>query len=475
MKLSHTAVIHYLAKISGSLLGFIALVYFARVLGEEILGIWGLAIATASLVSVFGRAGISKAVNKRISEGNHQSEYYVSGVITIGLIFLFLALAIYLLKDMINQYIGAPVHLFVIALAGTSLLLSLTRSALKGFRLVHIDASLIFIRQLSRRVTEISLVILGFGLFSLFIGYIVSGMFVVLIGTAIIRPNVVAPTKNHIMNIVNFAKFAWLGNIRKEAFNQVDILALGLFVAPQLVGIYFVAYQVANFLARFSGSIRVTIFPEVSKLSAAEDKQPASQIIQNAITYNGIILIPGIVGSFVLGEDLLRIFGGSFHKGVLAFQILMVAILLYTYSIQFTDSLNAIDRPDLAFRVNLIFIVSNGAMNLILAYLYGLAGAAFASMLSASIAAVYSYKHLTNQMEIDFPTKEIGFQVSSSIVMGGVLIALVYSPLGELYLNRSPIFVAIPIAIGGVSYFLSLILLSQNFRSSLVSNLPNYY
>ena len=58
-----------------------------------------------------------------------------------------------------------------------------------------------------------------------------------------------------------------------------------------------------------------TLFPELSRLDAEEEKESLAGLVEDSLTYGGLLLLPGFVGGGLLGDRLLRIYGPGFVEG----------------------------------------------------------------------------------------------------------------------------------------------------------------
>jgi len=89
------------------------------------------------------------------------------------------------------------------------------------------------------------------------------------------------------------------------------------------------------------------------------------------------------------------------------------------------SAINAIDRPDVAFRINGLFVVSNVGLNFALVYLFGWIGAAVATFVSVFITTVIGYVALAELIGApDIPYPEIGQEISASVVMIGAVVLI---------------------------------------------------
>lgn len=475
MRLGQTSIIHFASSFAASALGFVATVYIARILGPEPLGIYQVAIGLISWLAIFGKVGISRAITKRVSEGRDQGMYAVAGTAVITALFAVVTVGIILFSEEVTAYVEYPATGYVVLILLVVLLNSLVKSLLNGFKLVHVSGILSPIKTGGQALAQIGLIIAGLSTAALFIGHLVGFGIVILIGGYYVfreLPSIGVPERRHFKGLFDFAKYSWLGNLQSRMFNYTDVLVLGYFVSSGLIGIYAAAWNIGQFLILFSGTLRSTLFPEMSSMSAEQDPQAVSRLVEQSLTFGGLFLIPGLFGGVILGERILRIYGPEFSQGAPILSILILANLFMGYQNQLLNMLNAVDRPDLAFRVNVIFVTANILLNIVLIYLYGWVGAAVATATSVAISLVFAYGHVNDIIDFTLPVIEIARQwvagaVMAVIVYGGLKTEETYQLVGHNFAV-----VVILVTLGAGVYFIILLGLSQEFRETVNRNIP---
>ncbi len=474
MRVGQTSIIYFISKVIASVFGFLGTIYITRTLGEEIYGYFVITIALLSWLTVIKSVGFGQAVVKRMSEDEEQDEYLVAGTIIKILLTLVVGVGVLVFQDTVNSYIGRPVAEFVILLLIATIFSELVDTALKGTHRVHVYGPLSMLREATQSVAMIMLVYVGWELTGLLLGYTAGTILIAIIGLFIIRPQISRPSTYHFTKLFDFAKFSWLGSLRKRMFSDMDIIVLGLFVPASLTGIYAASYSLAKFLDLFGSAVQTTLFPEISKRSSADEDLMVSKLTNDALSYAGLLLIPGIIGSWVIGDLLMNIYGDGFAIGADILTILLIGILAYSYNKQLLNTLNAIDRADLAFRANLIFVITNMGLNIILVYTIGWFGAAIATAASAIFGLIFGYYYTKSQIEFAIPFHEMSLQWIGAIGMG----VIVYSMRAILENNLTlvvrfgEVLAIVLVAIGSVSYFFILLLISSNLRRTIRNNLP---
>ncbi|QHS16171.1 lipopolysaccharide biosynthesis protein [haloarchaeon 3A1-DGR] len=475
MRLGQTSVVHFVSSFLSSVLGFVATVYVARILGPSPLGVYQVAVGLVAWLAIFGKVGLSRAVTKRVSEGNEPGEYAAAGTVVVAALFVVLAVGIIGFRGQVAAYIEYPATGYVILILLLVLLNSLVNSLLVGLKLVHVSGLLSPIKTGGRALAQIGLIVAGAGTAALFVGHILGFLVVVVVGGYYVfrnLPSFELPERKHFEGLYDFAKFSWLGNLQSRMFNYTDVLVLGYFVSSGFIGIYAVAWNIGQFLILFSGTLRSTLFPEMSSISAEQDPQAVSRIVEQSLIFSGLFLVPGLFGGVLLGERILRIYGPEFPKGALILSILIVANLFMGYQNQLLNTLNAIDRPDLAFRVNIVFVSANVALNVVLIHSYGWVGAAVATATSVAVSLVLAYWHVDAIIDFDLPVDEIARQwvaggVMAVVVYGGLRVENTYRLIGHNFA-----LVVVLVTVGAGVYFVVLLALSAEFRETVNRNIP---
>jgi len=477
MRLGRTSLAFFLSKLVASAIGFLATLYIARMLGAGPLGVYQLAVGLVSWLAIAGKVGISGAISKRVSEGGEeQSQYALAGVSIITVLFVVIASGILLFRTHVVNYVGYPVTMYVILILLLVLTYGVISALLVGLHLVHVSGFLSPLKIGGRAGFQILLISAGLSTAGLFLGHIAGFTLVIVVGAYFIikhLPELSRPQKYHYTDLVDFAKFSWLGSLQSRMFNYTDVIVLGFFVSSNLIGVYAVAWNIAQFLILFSGALKSTLFPEMSEISAKRDPQAVARIVEQSLTFGGLFLIPGVFGSALLGERILRLYGPEFPQGTAVLIILAVANLFMGYQNQLLNTLNAIDRPDLSFRVNAVFVGANLSLNVVLIYLYGWVGAAIATAASVAISLVLAYRQVTTLIDFEFPTMEIVKQWVAAVFMTIVVATGLFIENTLHLLENNAATVLILVSVGASAYFVVLLGISAEFRETVDRNLPS--
>jgi O-antigen/teichoic acid export membrane protein len=161
-----------------------------------------------------------------------------------------------------------------------------------------------------------------------------------------------------------------------------DSLLIGAIVSVEAAGVYNVARQLAGILRKFNVILPATVFPEISRLSAAQDLAGANRLHDRLLWIGTAIGVVAVIAAAALGHLVIRtLFGAAFEAAYAAFIILTAAAA--TQLISFVPSMyvQVYSGPR---RLLLLYAIASaifGVAALVLTFELSLAGMAIAQLL----------------------------------------------------------------------------------------------
>lgn len=467
-----TTIIYFLSQVGTTLAGGIATWYINTELGPGPYGEYSIAVAFLFWLNI-PTSAIGNAVNKRISEGTDRGAFLTAGhtfnlavnIVLVGIILVF--------SEQVNILVGLDVARYFAALVAARALFDLALSSLRGYKQVGTSGGLKTLEQVLRSGIHIgALFIFGVGVGGLVLGHATAIFLATAVGLTLLDGRPSRPERRHFTGLLEYARYAWLGTLKTRAFAWTDVLMMrglslsiiGLAaISKSQIGIYKVAWTVASVLALVSIAIKQTLFPEFSELGVNEDYERVHHYLNEGLTFTGIFAIPGIFGAIIVGDTILTIFGPEYARGGTILVILISSRLLAAYGSQFLNTINAIDRPDVAFRVNLAYVAANVGLNFALISLFGWYGAAFATALASLTSLVLGAYALRGIIGTpDIPFRELGIQVLAATVMLGAVLGL------QRLLPGTLAWTLVVVAVGAAVYGIVLAGLSPRIRGKAI-------
>lgn len=458
MRLGKTTLAHFLSQVLVSVAGFVATFAIARILGAEGVGMYALGVAIIMWLKI-PPSGLTDSLTKRISEGTERGEYLAAGVVLQGVLGVFIAALLVAFAGPVNRYVGARVAGLIAAVFLADAGFVTVGAALEGQKRVARYGWLRAFERLVRTGAQIGLILLGYGVSGLFFGHAASLAVAATVGIALLGLRASVPTRRHFRSLLDFARYSWLGGLKGRTFGWMDTIVLGFFVTSSLVGIYEVAWTLASFFVLVANSIQSTLFPELSDLSTTDRDDRIHHYINEGLVFTGIFLIPGLFGTIALGTDVLRIYSPEFTRGTVVLLLLIGARLFDAYGAQLVSAINALDNPEVAFRVNGLFVAINVTLNVVLVAVFGWYGAAVATLISGVVTLLLSYRALSRLIGAPtVPYAEIGREVAAAVVMLGFVVAI------DPFVPQNHYTTVLLVLVGVAVYTLTLLGLSTRIR-----------
>lgn len=461
MKLARSILKLFSAKVFTTFLQIVAIAYFARELGASSLGVFFLFQALIGMLSIPADAGISKATEKRISEGAYQGNFLASAAAVKTAPVLVIGILVIYFQDIVNNYLGEEVAVLLAVAIAIQQIYTLSISTLKGELRVGEIGTISSVHKVAWVVISFILVSIGLGVTGLIYGLIAGNILAGLISWYKISVVPKRPTLNHAQSLFEYGKFDLVSSIGGYFYNWMDVVLIGFFLTQSHVAAYEVAWRVTTAIILLSRSIATTIFPQISEWDSDDARSNIEELIPKVLTPSLLFVIPAFFGTVLLSEEILSlVFGEEYAIAALALVILMFDRVTEAFQLIIGRSLQAINRPDLAARATVFGVILNLTLNIILIPTLGIVGAAVGTMIASLIGGLilHSY-YLSKFININVPYRELAGCVSASAGMSVIVFTL------QTLADVDGILKLLLLIGMGASVYVLLLLLFPMFRS----------
>lgn len=185
-----------------------------------------------------------------------------------------------------------------------------------------------------------------------------------------------------------------------EAFlfitNWVDVIMLGIMASKEEVGLYNAAFKLAILSLIIIRAVNTILGPRISKLYSLKKMNALKKEVQKATKIVTILTLPIVIGLIIFREEFLSLFGPEFIKAQTVLIIISVSMMFSALSGTVGQILNMTNYQKELRNLTLISALINIALNYMLIPLYGINGAAIASLISTAflnIACVFIIKN----------------------------------------------------------------------------------
>lgn len=422
MELRKSIIRVFAANVAKTILGIVGLVIFARVLGPTELGVFLLFQAVIGILGSITDFGIHGAVEKRVSEGEYDNILGTSIAIEICLLFM-TSTFILSFSNRINAYVGSPVAKLIILAITVEQTGKLLGRTLSG----ELEVGKVETFKTGRHSLFIilSLVLLYFNpdANSLVYSHIISWVIFSICIYKSISTHVNFPSITSARSIMSFSKYNLIASIISgKAYSWLDVLFIGFFLSNVHVSSYEIAWRISGMVLILSKSIVRPLFPQVSSWNANSSMQTIENILPTVLSGALLTVFPAVIGSILLGEEVLTLmFGSNYAIAYIPLIVLIAGKIPEAMNSVFGKVLLGLNRPDLVALSSIIFIISMVILNYVLIDMFGLVGVSIATSLSIFINMSLTFLCLRKVIRISFDKGQISIMVVSSLVMGFIV------------------------------------------------------
>ena len=446
-----------------TIIGFFSTMLFSHVLGKDLMGVYYLFLAYFGIFNMIGDGGFGSAAVKRISEGKEQNSYVTAyaclrGVLIIVSTLLLLTLSPFFVD--LKDYHLVPLILLALASAGIFHTITMGVYGLGHVGIYNIGFGL---SEIARIIIQIGTVLLGFSVYGLIGGYIAG---IIISGILCIKYFTFRPARfgfHHIRSLFVYGFWIFLISTGSLAFSYADTIFIGYFMTNGDVGVYRTAFQFTTAAAFITAAIAPTLTPKISRWSKDNEWEKIAPPVSRGITFGLILAMPVLFGGVFLADKLLYYFyGADFAAGAVACCILFAVQIVSVFTTFLGTALTASDHARQSFYATATAAVINIILNCIFIPLFGINGAALATLISYSVNALLIAYFLKRYITVRIEKRPILNIIISAAVMGlFVFVYKLFVPLDNVILTL------IPVAVGALIYFFLLFKIDRGIRDEI--------
>lgn len=385
-------------QISGILIGLLATVIIARILGPKGNGIYQLVVLLPTMLMTLLNFGVGSSSvyfvgRKKFPIGDILKTNTVSGLFLSLLSVILGFLSVFFFSN--RFFSGVPLsYLYSILLIMPVLLLNefylVLFQGVQDFRSYN---SLALVRQI---IALLFLVIFTFilhfdlsgAVYSFILGVI--GQFLLTLYFLKNRFQLSFSTgqysKVYFKESFQYGYKAHFSNILSFINYRADMFVISMFLTPAAVGIYSVAVSIAERLWIVSQAISSVLFPAVSSIDDDESKNHLTSVISRNVLFFSIL--GGIAFYILCNLVITLLFGHKYDESAMVLKVLLPGIILFSVDRILSNDLAGRGKPEINMYTSILTVVSNLVMNIILVPKFGLTGAAFSTSFTYSMSTL---------------------------------------------------------------------------------------
>ena len=421
--------------------------YFARAVGAGVLGAYFLFVAYFSIIGLMTDGGFGAAAIKRISEGEEPDAYFSAFVVLRSMFVTVVIAALLAIRNYFVDLDSAGTFTWLLVALVVSLLHGVVSSGIAGLGKMGINTTAGFINNVSRILVQIVAVFLGYGVAGLAGGFVLGMLVGSIVQLRFFNLYFVRFGWRHLKSLSSFSFWSFLVSGGGLVFVYSDSVMIGYFLNNADVGIYRIIFQFTTLAAFTTVALRSTLWPRVSRWDKIGETGLIEESLSRAFTYSLILALPLFVGGALLGDRLLYFFYGADFVSYTTLMILFVVQVVNIFQYFFTTYLRAMDQVKELFKITVVSVIANIALNAALIPVMGISGAAVATLVTMSLNAVLARRVLARMITLRVERSSLLNICKASIMMA--LFVGIYRMIVPL---SSVLLTLVPVVLGGLIY-----------------------
>jgi O-antigen/teichoic acid export membrane protein len=433
-KISGEVAFSYFIIALNVVLGPILIILLTRTLGVELYGVFMLLVALISLLSLVLQPGLSQYLVARLpGMPKKMWPQIFHSILAFELIFLSSALLLFYFTPLrgwfleFNRLSGYS-ELFSISLfiTFTATLIVVYEFYFKAKQRINFSNLMGFMRGKGWVIFLLAFFALyrTLSLIDVLMVWLLSNIAVLLIFMWASRSDIALFIRGGGIKFSAAKQGFWFGfplilmSVMTWVIMTSDRYILNYMGSVELVGLYAVPYALFSLIFNLGNAPNNVLLPYFSE-SRITDRKKYSFYVSAALKYGLLVLVPGTVGAYILGAELISLLSGNAFMASVPLVATLMAFPLFAL-------LGAIGTNVLMIHgktksIGLIYsfgALLNISFNIILIPLYGMHGAAVATVISYFVIAILVFYPASGLVRFDYRYVKIPHILLSAAIMG---------------------------------------------------------
>ena len=442
------------------ILEFARSIILAHLLTPEIFGIWGIVNFVRQGIEVFTQTGFGAELIHRQKRLKEAADVAWTLNVIRGFV---LTLLCFFAAPYVAAFYDRPILSILLKIVGFSFLI-------KGFSNINV---LLFQKELDFKkvvILQQSTALIGL-VVTLSLAFAWKNVWALVWGTLayfvadlvlsyVIQGKVprIYFEKRLLKEIFRYGAFVGGAGIVVFLSTQADNAIVGKILGMKALGIYALAYTVANLPAtEITQIVSKIMFPAYSTLQ--NDTERLKSLYLKALKLISLLAIPAAVGLWVLAPEIIRvIYGQKWLQAVIPLRVLCIYGAVRSIAATAGPIYNAIGMPKIPFLLNTGRLVMMIALIYPLTKSQGVIGTSYCVTFSIIITAIVSWKIISNLIGVTF--LEIVAAIAFPVLGAGVmLLSLVITK--RLILMALSLSTLLSLVVIGIAVYVSLFAIFQ--------------
>ena len=377
----------FLAQAICKFLKLALVIYVARILGATEYGKFTFALAFVSLFVIFSDFGLSPIIvrefaRERKREKDFSAILSLKIILSLGTLILIFLSSFFITSDSSIRNIIWILALFIVVDSFPQIVYAFSRARQK----MEFESLARIFQVLAITVTGFFVIFKFASVKSLSFAYLFAGTGALFVILSLFHFKIFS-LRISIKPLIwkKFLAMSWpiaLAGIFSTIYSQIDLVMLGFWDQITEAGWYGASYRIIGIVIIPGVLISQSFFPVLS-ISFKESRAKLQRVFDKFIEVMMILSIPLAVGGVALAPKIIDwIYDSSYLPAVLAFQILLVMVVITYLFYPLSSILIASNQQKKLFWITSIGAIINIILNLILIPKFSLYGAAWATLVT---------------------------------------------------------------------------------------------
>lgn len=198
-----------------------------------------------------------------------------------------------------------------------------------------------------------------------------------------------------------YGKWVMGTNLSTMFYKNVDRLVLGKLLGPPAYAVYDAAGKVTQMVEAPSFSIAAVAFPQGAERMQTQGKEGIRRLYERSVGAILAIILPFLIGVLLFARPVMLAFAGpQYLESVGVLRLTAFFGLFLPFAVQFGTVLDSTNKPAVNFMYTVFTAGLNLGLSLWLVRLYGLPGAALATLSGYAVSFVLMQVYLYREFGI---------------------------------------------------------------------------
>ena len=247
--------------------------------------------------------------------------------------------------------------------------------------------------------------------------------------------------------------------------SATNSLILGFLASTATVAVFSVATTIPYAVLAFSSAVGSIFLPLLSRLHGMGEREQIRKVADTAQRWTILASVPPTIAMMVFSPELITLVsGGGYLDGAPAMSIFSFALLISSLSLVFSLAFSAMRMIKVQLWILAAAGITNVILNILLIPRFGMAGSAFASVLSYALSTALLAFYSRRLMGFGFLKEGPRLAAASALSFAAVFLLRPYLPLPMFqgyYAAKAAlvVFMAGALALSTAAFLLSVLLL----------------